>query len=126
MSSGDAIGSVRVRKCLVYLVEGGVGHGGGGGGAAVRRLQLRLQVRRRMEVAALGPTAAALHEVHADGHHAVVRAVLGVFGRVCIATVRLGPLAVAPRELATNLVDDRAKTVNKEREDRKAFDCCVE
>lgn len=81
-------------------------------GLVLRRLDLGLQVRRRVEVLALLARAAALDIVHADGDRVVAGVDHGAVARVGEAAVRLAAGAVAALELAADLrgeVADREK-----------------
>lgn len=72
-------------------------------GLVLRRLDLGLQVRRRVEVLALLARAAALDVVHADGDRVVAGVDHGAVVRVGEAAVRLAAGAVAALELAADL-----------------------
>lgn len=72
-------------------------------GLVLRRLDLGLEVRRRVEVLALLARAAALDVVHADGDRVVAGVDHGAVARVGEAAVRLAAGAVAALELAADL-----------------------
>lgn len=81
----------------------------------LRRLDLGLQVCRRVEVLALLARAAALDVVHADGDRVVAGVDHGAVARVGEAAVRLATGAVAALELAADLEERRGQTEHVDR-----------
>ena len=85
----------------------GTHHGRGGrgvlAGLVLRGLDARLQVRRRVEVLALVPAAAALDVVHAHDDRVLAAVHHARLQRVGVAAVVLAARAVAPLELPTHL-----------------------